>query len=498
MDAFPFLRIEALSKHFGGAQALDGVSLEVVRGQILGLAGENGAGKSTLIKILCGVHKPDGGRLELDGKAFRPRGPADAEASGISVFHQEIPVCPDLSIAANVFLGPAMPSRGLLPDWARMRAECRRLYQDLLGEDIDPERLVRDCSAAETQLALLVRVLSRNASLVVLDEPTTALTPPEVDRLFAILRRLRDRGVTFIFVSHMLEELTGLSDRIVVLRDGRVVGALERPEFDPRRLSALIAGREVGANRRSSPPAAEAAAPLLEARDLGDGRNFAGVSFSLPAGGILGIAGLAGSGRPDLARALFGAPPASSGTLWLEGVERQVRNPGDAIALGIGFIPEDRNSHGIFHRLDVQRNICMAGLERFSGGRMLREGQLGRAACAAAEQVHVKMAGPDAPIHSLSGGNQQKVLIARWLALKPRIIVMSEPTRGVDVGAKQEILELILKLRGEGCSFIVTSSEIEELLVLSDQILVLNRGRSAALLSGPHASKEAVLLAATT
>ena len=496
MESGIILSIRSISKRFGGVKALDAVSFDVGRGLILGLAGENGAGKSTLIKILCGVHQPDSGVMELEGRTFRPRGPEDAERSGICVFHQEIPVCPDLSIAANVFLGPAMPHRGLRPDWARMKAECRRLYQDLLGEAIDPDRLIRDCSAAETQLALLVRVLSRNAALVVLDEPTTALTPPEVDRLFVILRRLRDRGVTFIFVSHMLEELAALSDRIVVLRDGAVAGAMEQAEFDARRLSSMIAGREVASSRRAA--ARERGEVVLEARGLGDGRNFSEVSFALARGGILGIAGLAGSGRPDLARALFGAPPARSGCLVVDGAARTIGCPADAIALGIGFVPEDRNAQGIFHSLDVKRNVCMAGLDRFSGGRLLREGRLRSAARAAAVQVQVKMSGPDAPVNSLSGGNQQKVLIARWLALRPRIIVLNEPTRGVDVGAKQEILDLILRLSAEGCSFVVASSEIEELLVLSDTILVMNRGRAAAILSGDGATKEGVLLAATT
>ncbi|HOX32945.1 MAG TPA: sugar ABC transporter ATP-binding protein [Spirochaetales bacterium] len=496
MDGKLILEARDVSKRFGGATALDGVSLGVERGRILGLAGENGAGKSTLIKILCGVHRADSGSLELDGRPYRPRGPEDAERRGLSVFHQEIPVCPHLSIAANVFLGPFMPRRGLGPDWRRMNEECRGLYRDLLGEEIDPSRLVGDCTAAETQLALLVRVLSRNASLVVLDEPTTALTPPEVERLFAILRRLRDRGVSFVFVSHMLEELTSLSDRIAVLRDGRLVGELAEGEFDSRRLSSLIAGRAVeGGSPRSAPPPGE---PFLEARGIGNGRSFSGLSFSLRAGGILGVAGLAGSGRSDLARSLFGSPPLSEGVLAIDGAARSLRSPADAIALGIGFVPEDRKADGLFHKLDVKLNLCMAGLERFSGGIALREDRLRREAEAAAAAVRVKMAGPDAAIGSLSGGNQQKVLIARWLALRPRLIVMSEPTRGVDVGAKQEILEMILGLSAEGCAFIIASSEIEELLALSDEILVMNRGRRAAILPRAEATKESVLLAATT
>jgi ABC-type sugar transport system ATPase subunit len=496
MEANNILSVDKVSKRFGSTKALDSVSLAVERGKILGLAGENGAGKSTLIKMLCGVHKPDSGSLEFDGRAFRPRGPEDAERHGISVFHQEIPVCPDLTIAANVFLGPFMPHKGLSPDWGLMNEECKRLYKDLLGEDIEPERLIRDCSAAETQLALLVRVLSRNASLVVLDEPTTALTPPEVERLFVILRRLRDRGVTFIFVSHMLEELCSLCDSIAVLRDGRLVGRLEKEAFDTRAISSMVAGRTVGTKVRQVREGQ--GKPLFEARGLGDGRSFEDVSFRLGKGGILGIAGLAGSGRSDLTRALFGVPPAAHGSILIEGREHRLRSPADAIALGIGFVPEDRNVAGLFHHLDVKFNICMAGIDRFSGGWMLSENSVRQAASAAASDVSIKMSGPDASIGSLSGGNQQKVLIARWLALKPRLVIMNEPTRGVDVGAKQEIIEMILGLSEEGCAFIVASSEIEELLALSDEILVMNRGRAKAIISGDVATKESILLAATT
>ena len=494
--ALPFLAIEGLSRSFGPTRALQDVSLSVGRGEILGLAGENGAGKSTLIKILCGVHRPDAGRILLEGRPHQPRDPAEGERAGISVFHQEIPICPDLSIAANVFLGPRMPRHGPFPDWRAMDARCVELYATLLGEEIDPRRLIRTCSTAEKQLALLVRVLSRDARLVILDEPTTALTGPEVERLFAIIRRLRGQGITFLFISHMLEELMQLSDRISVLRDGRKVGDLERSGFDARALSALIAGRSLAEARRRG--AAAEAEIRLEVEGLTLPGAFRDVSFRLRRGEILGVAGLQGSGRSALVRSLFGAPPATGGAIRVEGRPVAVRRPADAIEAGIGFVPEDRKTLGLFDELDVKLNVCMAGLERFSRAGWVDRGRLREVAGRMRDGLRIKAPSVDAPIRGLSGGNQQKVLISRWLALRPRILVLNEPTRGVDVGAKREIVDLIVGLAAEGCGVVVSSSELEELLQLANRVLVMNRGRVVVELEGEAATKDRIILEATS
>jgi rhamnose transport system ATP-binding protein len=491
-----FVSVDNVSKSFGSTKALQEVSLEVQRGQVFGLAGENGAGKSTLIKLLCGVHHPDSGRILFEGRPHHPRDPAEAERVGISVFHQEIPICPNLSIAANVFLGPVMPRRGLSPDWRTMNRQTEELYRNLLGERIDARRLIRDCSAAEKQLALLVRVLSRHARLVILDEPTTALTPPEVAKLFSIIRRLSAQGITFIFISHMLEELTELSDTITVLRDGRNEGSLAKDEFDRRRLSALIAGRTL--SDRLPKAAAAAGGVFLEVRGLSLPGEFEDVSFALRRGEVVGLAGLQGSGRSALARALFGAPPAQSGLILIDGLPRRIGRPAAAVAAGIGYIPEDRKVLGIFDDLDVKFNLCMAGIDRFSRRGVLDKRNLRRISSGMRDSLSIKMQSVDASIRSLSGGNQQKVLISRWLALKPSILVMNEPTRGVDVGAKQEITELILKLAAEGYTFVISSSELEELLALSDRILVFNRGRVAREFPGAEATKDQLILAATS
>jgi ABC-type sugar transport system ATPase subunit len=459
--------------------ALKSVSIELEKGRVYGLAGENGAGKSTLVRILCGVHAGEfEGQIELDGLPYTPRNPAEAEAVGISVFHQEIPVCPNLSVATNVFLGPRLAGKGWFPNWSRIETSCRDLFHTLLDHEIDPGRLLGECSAAERQLALLVRALSRKARLIILDEPTTALAPTDVARLFTALRRLRDQGVTFLFVSHLLPELMELADEIHVLRDGLLVGHLEKDQYDARRLASLIAGKDL--NPTITPRQVSATVPRLEARSLGARGRFDGLSFRVMPGEIVGVTGLQGSGRDHLARALFAAPPADTGNLLVNGQEVRLRRPRDAMAAGIGMVPEDRNTLGLFDDLDIQHNLGLCRLQSLATSGWLHRRRLRDLTDRFQRQLQIRMTHPAAPITSLSGGNQQKVLIARWLATKPQLLVMSEPTRGVDVGAKEEIGNLILQLADEGLSFVLCSSDLDELLRLADRILVLGAGRITA------------------
>jgi ABC-type sugar transport system ATPase subunit len=448
-------------------------------GRIYGLAGENGAGKSTLIRILCGVHGQDyHGQLEWKGVPYVPTNPAVAQTAGISVFHQEIPVCPNLSVAANVFLGPTLGEGSWIPNWRRLESRCRQLFHSLLDIDLDPARRLGDCTAAERQLTLLVRALSRKARLIILDEPTTALAPGDVARLFAALRRLREQGTTFLFVSHLLPELMELADEIYVLRDGRLAGHLSQGQFETRHLASLIAGKTASLpGERGKVPAG---IPRLEARGLGRFGAFHDVSFRLMPGEILGVTGLQGSGRDELARALFGAPPADRGTLLVDGVEVRLREPRNAMSAGIGLVPEDRRTLGLFDDLDIQHNLGLCRLNSLATGGWVSRRRLGQLADDLGRQLRIRMTHPSAPITSLSGGNQQKVLIARWLAIQPRLFVMSEPTRGVDIGAKDEIGNLILKLAGQGIAFVLCGSDLDELLRLADRILVLHSGRVVA------------------
>lgn len=495
VNSTPLLRLRGLSKSFGRVAALKSVSMDFAPGRIYGLAGENGAGKSTLVRILCGVHGNNfEGTIEWNGRTFNPRSPAESEAAGIAVFHQEIPVCPNLSVAANVFLGPQLAGSGWFPDWASLEMRCHELFRSLLNHEIDPGRLLGRCSAAERQLTLLVRALSRQARLIILDEPTTALSPGDVSRLFAVLRRLRDQGITSVFISHLLPELMEVTEEIYVLRDGELVGQLRRDETNSRELAALIAGRSLQTSsvRRKLP----SLPPRLEARGLARGSAFRPISFQLMPGEILGVTGLQGSGRNDLAKALFGAPPADRGTLLLNGKELQLRRPGDAMAAGIGLVPEDRKSLGLMDDLDIQHNLGLCRLRSLATMGWLHRKRLLALANHLRIQLQIKMASPAAPITSLSGGNQQKVLIARWLAIKPRVLVMIEPTRGVDVGAKTEIANLILQLADEGLSFILCGSDLDEMLRLADRILVLHAGDVTAEFHRGQATRADLIRAA--
>ncbi len=479
MTHVPLVRLHQIGMSFGRVTALKSVDIELEKGRIYGLAGENGAGKSTLVRILSGVH-PGAyeGQMELEGMPYAPCNPSEADAEGIRVFHQEIPVCPHLSVAANVFLGSQLAHAGFFPNWRALENRCRTQFHSLLGIEIDPRRRLGDCSAAERQLALLVRALSHKARLIILDEPTTALAPGEVARLFTAFRRLRDQGITFLFISHLLPELIDLADEVLVLRDGQLVGHLERGKYDSRQLATLIAGQDLDSTQPIR--SVRAAVPRLEVRQLSQRDHFKDVSFQVMPGEIVAVTGRQGSGRAELARALFATPPADAGCLVIDGETIRLRTPRDAMAAGLGLVPEDRNTLGLFEALDIQHNLGLCRLRSLATLGWLHRRRLYALADSLRQQLHIKLAHVGASITSLSGGNQQKVLIARWLAIQPHILVLCEPTRGVDVGAKHEIGNLILRLADEGLSFVLCASDIDEAIRLADRILVLNGGRLTA------------------
>jgi len=477
-------------KHFGNTHALKGVSLNFEKGKIIGLAGENGAGKSTLIRILCGAIPPDSGEMHYDGNVYKPRDVADAESMGISVFHQEIPICPHLSIAANVFLGPKIPLKRGRPDWKWMNEQCVALYKKYLNEDINPAISIGECSAAEQQLALLVRVLSRNARLIILDEPTTALSAPEVSRLFDSIRRLREeQQITFIFVSHLLDELMELSDEIFVLRDGENVGHLDREAFSAKELSMLIAGRFLG-ERAHVARDFSTTDISLEVKSISLFGHYNDISFSVHKSEVFGIAGLQGSGRSELISSLFGLPTPNKGSIFIHGKEVINLTIAKAMELGLGYLPEDRKSKGIFPDMNIAKNIGMARIGKTRNIVAYNEKEFFNLTEDMAERLSIKISDPRDSISSLSGGNQQKAMLARWLILSPSILILNEPTRGVDVGAKKEIADIIYTKSKEGYTIIIASSEMDELLMLCDRILVLNRGKMRAILEKDSLTKE--------
>jgi inositol transport system ATP-binding protein len=492
-----------VSKQFAGVRALDDVSLDVRAGEIHGLLGENGAGKSTLLKILSGAHPPSSGHIRFGGADYRPLDPNDAKHHGIVTIYQELSLIPTLTVAENIFIGRAPTGALGLIAWRRMRDEARLIIARV-GLGIDPLTPAAALSVAEQQLVEIARALSIESRLIIMDEPTSALTETEVQSLLKIMDRLRAEGVAIMFVTHRLEEAAAICDRATVLRDGRVAGDLVRSD-GPIPIGQMIE-RMVGraASELYARPTQRATAGKLRLaiRGLRTVRDpsapnaivLDGVDLDVRAGEILGIAGLVGSGRTELARAVFGADPIAGGTITLDGEPIAPRSPADALALGIGLVPEDRKQQAIFAMLSILNNFSVATLDRFSNGLGIMSDRRERAALAEYRKtLSIRMASPEQTIDGLSGGNQQKVILARWLARDPKVLIVDEPTRGVDVGAKAEVHQILVQLAARGIAVLMISSELPEVLAVSDRIVTMRQGRITGDMPAVEASEEKLM-----
>ena len=482
-----------MSKRFGATQALDDVSLSLLDGEVQALVGENGAGKSTVVKILAGVHQPDQGTIRLNGAAVELHGPAHARALGIAVIHQEPRLFPDLSVAENVFLGhqPAGRLGGI--DWPRLRRRTRHLFDDL-DVSLPVDGPVRGLSMADQQLVEIARALSIDARVLVMDEPTASLSPHEVERLFLIVRRLRERGVAILLVSHRLAEVFLLCDRATVLRDGRRVITAPIGELTTAELIRHMVGRDVALFPKA--PAA-LGAPRLEVRGLGRADAFSDVSFTVRAGEVVGLAGLVGAGRTDVARVLFGIDRPDRGEIRLDGRPVRFASPAVALAAGVAYVPEDRHHDGLVLDFPIAANITLPILQRLFRSLLLRRATERSVAQDYAGRLRVRMTGVEQAASALSGGNQQKVVIAKWLAAEPRVLILDEPTRGIDIGAKVEVHRSIGELAQSGLGIVLISSDLPEVLAMSDRVLVMHEGRITAELSAAEATQERVMFAAT-
>ena len=479
----PLLSMRGISKKFPGVQALDGVDLEVMPGEIHALLGENGAGKSTLLKILSGAQKPDAGTISFAGETVSLTSPHDAQKLGIVTIYQEFTLAPNMSVAENVFIGREPGPRPFV-SWRKMAAETRAITERL-GLEVGPMRLVRDLSVAEQQMVEIARALSVRSRLIVMDEPTSALSSTEVGKLFRIIRDLKRAGLSIIFVTHRLEEVMELCDRYTVLRDGRLVGSGRVAETSIDGIIRSMVGRQVNAlfaHRAAADPGPVA----LEVRGLtrrGNAQDphasvLADVSLSVRRGEILGIAGLVGAGRTETARAIFGADPFDAGEVRVDGAPVSIRTPEDAIRHGIGLVPEDRKQQALFLALAVRMNLSMAALGRLRLWRLLVDERAERAMVEEYRRaLNIRMAGPEQLVANLSGGNQQKVVLARWLALRPKVLIVDEPTRGIDVGAKVEVHNLLFEMARSGIAIVAISSELPEILTISDRIVTMREGR---------------------
>ncbi|WP_327315187.1 sugar ABC transporter ATP-binding protein [Streptomyces sp. NBC_01235] len=487
------LRIEGIRKTFPGVVALDSVDFDLRRGEVHVLLGENGAGKSTLIKMLSGAYRPDKGRVLVDGTETRIHGAQDAERLGIATIYQEFNLVPDLSVAENIFLG-RQPRRFGLIDRKRMNAEAARLLARV-GVDVDPRVQVRELGIARLQMVEIAKALSLDARVLIMDEPTAVLTTEEVDKLFRIVRKLRDDGVGIVFITHHLEEIAALGDRVTVLRDGRSVDQV--PASTPEdELVRLMVGRSI--EQQYPRERADAGAPLLKVRGLTRAGTFHDIDFEVRAGEVVGLAGLVGAGRTEVVRAVFGADRYDSGTVEVQGSPLRPYDVNAAMDAGIGLVPEDRKGQGLVLDATVQENLGLVTLGRSTrAGFVDRAGQR-RAADRISGQLKVRMAGLHQHVRTLSGGNQQKVVIGKWLLADTKVLILDEPTRGIDVGAKVEIYQLINELTASGHAVLMISSDLPEVLGMSDRVLVMSQGRIAGELLAQEATQDAVMALAVS
>jgi ABC-type sugar transport system ATPase subunit len=500
--AAPLITIQHVTKRFPGVVALRDVSFDVQAGELHAIVGENGAGKSTLMKILSGVITDFEGELSLRGQPMMFRGTRDAEKAGISIIHQELNLVENLSAAANIFLGREKKKTfGLLDDRAMERAAGDLLVQ--LECHVQPRQLVSELRVGDQQLVEIAKALSLETNILIMDEPTSALTETEVARLFRVIDRLRKRGVTILYISHKLDEVFRLADRITVLRDGKLVRTVLRSETNPRQVTHLMVGREIeavdlGAPRRPGEVVLEVEDLSLPWREHARAWRLQNIRFSLRRGEILGIAGLMGAGRTELLECLFGASPEPPrGSIRLEGRPVRFAHPAEAMYAGVALVTEDRKSLGLFSHMTVGQNITMCTLAEAARAGVIN----GRCERSMAEEIvnklNVRTSGIDSAVTYLSGGNQQKAIIGRWLLVRPKVLLLDDPTRGVDVGAKAELYRLMDQLCREGLGIIVTSSELPELLTLCDRILVLCEGRLTAEFSRREATEQRIMEAAT-
>jgi rhamnose transport system ATP-binding protein len=488
----PLAELRRITKRFGGVTALQDVTLEVRAGEIHALVGENGAGKSTLMKILAGVYPPDGGEVRLRGRTVTFADPFEARQHGISIVFQELSLFPHLSVAANVFAN-AEPHRAGLLEERRMARATRELLSSL-GCDLDPGVRVGRLRAGERQLVEIARALRQASTVIVLDEPTSALTGPEVERLFLILRQLRERGLGIVYVSHRLEEVFALSDRITVLRDGRHQGTWLTGEVDAAQIVQAMTGRALQEFQRTRGGQERSGAPLLEVRGLVTARLAAPLDLQVWPGEIVGLVGVEGSGVEEVFLSLFGLERPLAGEIRFEGRPVRLRGPDDAIRLGWALVPPNRREQGLIMGWPVRSNISLALLERLARGVGWLDGlQERRIADQIVRSLGIVAEGVDQPVWQLSGGNQQKVVVGRWLATRPRLLLLYDPTRGIDVGAKREIHRLCDALAREGLGILLTSSELEEVVGLSDRVLAFHRGRAVRAFGPGEATREALL-----
>lgn len=487
----PLMRIRCVAKAFPGVRALGGVNLDIFAGEVHALCGENGAGKSTLMKILAGGIRPDEGEILHSGAAYEPKNPRDARNSGVVLIHQEMSLAPDLSVAENIFLGSLPCKWNGMIDRRRLNDDAARALK-ACGYDIDPAARAGDLPIARQQMVEIARATAFPCSVVIFDEPTATLTEAEAESLFRTIERLRKNNVAIIYISHKMKEIFRLSDRISVLRDGETQATLRTADADEAQVMSLMIGRTL--DRRPASQRKFAGNQVLAVSGLSSPDAFEDVSFTITEGEILGLYGLVGAGRSELAEAIFGLRQANGALLW-QGRPVTVRRPRDAVALGIGLVPQDRKKQGLVLGAGGRENVILANLAKLSAWGLLRRTRAAALYSEFAERLRLRSASPTTAVVTLSGGNQQKVVLAKWLATDPRLLILDEPTRGIDVGAKDEVYKIIRELAGSGMAVLLISSEMPEVLGLSDRIVTMHHGRLTGEFRGGEVGEEDLIRA---
>lgn len=499
----PYLRMRNISKSFPGVKALDDVQLDVYRGEVHALLGENGAGKSTLVKILSGAHQPDEGTIVIDGKHVSFSSTRDAERAGISIIYQELILIPQMTVAENIFLGREPKTKLGLVDYKKMRADAAKEMEQL-EVDIDPDTPVQQLRIGQQQLVEIAKALSLHAKIFIMDEPTSALSDAEVEKLFRVIRHLQKSDVAIIYITHKIEEIFSIAQKVTVLRDGKYIGTRDVQESDSGTLINMMVGRDLGELfPKESVPAGEELLRVeglnVKHPTLADRNILSDIHFSLRRGEILGISGLMGAGRTELMMTLFGAPPGQiiSGKIFLHGKEARISTPVQAIRNRIALVTEDRKLYGLFLQLSVQMNISIVSLKKAVKMWFLRRRLEANMVHKYIDQLRIKIPSLTAAVETLSGGNQQKVILAKWMLTRPEILLLDDPTRGIDVGAKAEIYQLMNRFASEGMGIVLVSSELPEILAMSDRILVLSQGRITGEFSREQATEQKIMAAAT-
>ncbi len=489
------LRMQGIQKYFSGVHALNGVNFELRAGEVHALMGENGAGKSTLIKVLCGIHKRDGGTVELFGEEVNFDNIAQSQAAGISVIHQELNMMNHLTVAQNMFIGREFISGGLIDDKA-MEREAQALF-DKMGVKIDPAVKLGDLTVGKQQMVEIAKAVSRDCKLLVLDEPTAALTLPEVEELFKIMLELKAKGIGMIYISHRMDEINRISDRVTVMRDGEYVGTVNTAEVTKDDIVKMMVGRVIMGEQKETSNVAPDAPVVLEVKNLNAGKEVKNISFTLRKGEILGFAGLMGAGRTEVVRALYGADKKQTGEIFINGKKVNIRTPEQATKYGICYLSEDRKRFGLMLDKSVTQNSAIASIDDYISFGLINDSKMREVSAEANAKLRTKTPSMEQLLKNLSGGNQQKVIIARWLMKNSDIFIFDEPTRGIDVGAKSEIYKLMDELVQQGKSIIMISSELPEVLRMSDRILVMCEGRKTGELDISEATQENIMQLAT-